>query len=230
MEVPACGLLTASAARFLGTVQALTDGDLRQASALPRWTRAHVLTHVGRAADSRTGLLRAARAGRVGRQYPSEQARAEAIEAGARRPAAAIRADTRRAVTECLTAIREHPGQFWDAPAIWLGPGRRPVRGVVRSLRRELEYHRVDRAAGYRPADWPEDFVAIELSRVSAVLDRRADAPPMALTGPGLLHIGTSPPVEVAGSPAVLLAWLSGRGDGSGLNRDGTLPPIPPLA
>jgi maleylpyruvate isomerase len=161
MEVPACGLLTASAARFLGTVQALTDGDLRQASAVPRWTRAHVLTHVGRAADSRTGLLRAARAGRVGRHYPSEQARAEAIEAGARRPAAAIRADTRRAVTECLTAIREHPGQFWDAPAIWLGPGRRPVHGVVRSLRRELEYHHVGAANRGAPGgDVPQAALA----------------------------------------------------------------------
>jgi maleylpyruvate isomerase len=230
-DVPAGSLLADSAARFPGTMQALADDDLRAASALPDWTRAHVLTHVAQAADSRTGLLRAAQAGRVGRQYPSEQARAEAIEAGALRPAVVIRADTHRAVTECLTAIREHPGPLWDAPAIWLGPGRRPVRGVVPSLRSELEYHHVDLAAGYRPADWPEDFVAIELSRVTAMMDRRADAPPMALTGPGLLHIGTSPPVDITGSPAVLLAWLSGRGDGGGLDRDGTaLPPIPPLA
>jgi hypothetical protein len=34
--------------------------------------------------------------------------------------------------------------------------------------------------------------VAIELSRVTAMMDRRADAPPTTLTGPGLLHIGTS--------------------------------------
>ena len=67
-------MLAGSAARFLATAQALTDGDLHQASALPGWTRAHVLTHLAQAADSRTGLLRAARAGRVGRQYPSEQA------------------------------------------------------------------------------------------------------------------------------------------------------------
>ena len=63
------------------------------------------------------------------------------------------------------------------------------------------------------------------------MMDRRADAPPMTLTGPGLLHIGTSPPVDVTGPPAMLLAWLSGRGDGSGLDHDGTaLPPLPPLA
>ena len=76
-------MLAASAARFLATAQALTDDDLYHASALPGWMRAHVLTHLAQAADSRTGLLRAARAGRVGRQYPSEQARADAIDAGA---------------------------------------------------------------------------------------------------------------------------------------------------
>jgi maleylpyruvate isomerase len=151
-------MLAGSAARFLATAQALTDGDLYQASALPGWTRAHVLTHLAQAADSRTGLLRAARAGRVGQQYPSEQARADAIDAGARRPPAAIRADLHRAVQDCLTAIREHPRHLWDAPGIWLGPpGRRPVRGVVTGLRRELEYHHVDLAAGYEPANWPDD-------------------------------------------------------------------------
>jgi maleylpyruvate isomerase len=230
MSAPEWGRLADSAARFAGTAQTLTDDDLGAASALPNWTRAHVLTHVAQTADSRTGLLRAAQAGRVGQQYPSEQVRADAIEAGARLPAAVIRADVHRAVTECLTAIREHPGQLWDAPAIWLGVGRRPVRRAVPSLRRELEYHHVDLAAGYRPADWPDDFVATELSRVTAMMDGRADAPPMTLAEPARLHIGTRPPVDVTGPPAAILAWLSGRSDGSDLEPDGAaLPVVPPL-
>ena len=167
----------------------------------------------------RSRLLRAARAGRIGQQYPSEQARAEAIDVGARRPAGVIRADLDRALQECLTAIREHPSQLWDAPGIWLGPGSRPVRGVLPSLRRELEYHHVDLAAGYQPGDWSDDFVATELSRVTALMDRRDDVPPMTLVGHGMLHIGTSPPVDVTGPPAAMLAWLSGRSDGSSLNR-----------
>lgn len=224
-------MLAGSAARFLGTAQALTDDDLYQASALPGWTRAHVLTHLAQAADSRTELLRAARAGRVGRQYPSGQARADAIDAGARRPPAAIRASLHRAVQDCLTAIREHPRHLWDAPAIWLGAGRRPVRGAVTSLRRELEYHHVDLAAGYQPANWPDDFAAPELARVTTLMNHRADAPPMPLTRPAALHLGTSPPVDITGPPAALLAWLSGRSNGSGLHPDAAaLPALPPLA
>ena len=231
IDTPEWDLLAVSAARCWGTAQALTDDDLYRASALPGWTRAHVLTHLAQAADSRTGLLRAARAGRVGRQYPSEQARADAIDAGARRPPAVIRAGLDRAVQDCLAAIREHPRDLWDAPAIWLGAGRRPVRGVVTSLRRELEYHHVDLAAGYQPANWPDDFAATELSRVTALMNHRADAPPMTLTGPTALHIGTSPPVDIAGPAAALLAWLSGRSNGSGLHPDAAaLPALPPLA
>jgi maleylpyruvate isomerase len=223
-------MLADSAARFLVTAQALTDDDLYQASALPGWTRAHVLTHLAQGTDSRTGLLRAARAGRVGRQYPSEQARAEAIDAGARRPPAVIRADLQRAVQDCLTAIREHPRHRWDAPAITLGAGRQPVRGVVASLRRELEYHHVDLAAGYQPANWPDDFAATELSVVAAWMNGRADAPPMTLTGPSALRIDTSPPVDITGPPAALLAWLSGRSNGSGLGPGtAALPTLPPL-
>lgn len=228
--IPDCSGLTDSAARFLNTAQVLTDQDVGQPSALPGWTRAHLLTHVARAADSRTGLLRAAQAGQVGQQYPSEQARAAAIDADARRPPSVIRVDLLRAVKDCLYVIREHPSELWDAPGIWLGPGRRPVRGVVPGLRRELEYHHVDLAAGYRPADWPHDFVLTELASVTAIMNDRAGAPPMTLTGADALHIDTSPPVDVSGPPAALLAWLSGRSNGSDLQVDGAaLPDLPPL-
>ena len=122
------------------------------------------------------------------------QARAGAIEAGARRPAAVIRADAGRAVEECLTAMRQHPARRWDAPAIWLRGGRRPVRGAVASLRSELEYHHVDLAAGYAPDDWPAQFVSTELHRVTALMDRRADAPRVTLIATAAVRIGIAPP------------------------------------
>ena len=201
-DVPGLATLASSAGHFLGAVRALADDDVPGACALPGWTRAHLLTHVARAADSRTGMLRAARAGLAGEQYQSEEARAGAIEAGARRPAAVIRADADRAVEECLAAMRG-----------------------------ELEYHHVDLAVGYAPDDWPAQFVATELRRVTALMDHRADAPPVTLTAAAAVRVGTVPPVDVTGPPAVILAWLSGRGDGSGLDAGAAgLPSLPPLA
>jgi maleylpyruvate isomerase len=235
MDMPELAALAQSADRFLGAVRTLADDDVRRASALPGWTRAHLLTHVAQGADSRTGLLRAARSGLIGEQYPSEQARADAIEAGARRPAAVIRADVDRAVEECLTAMRQHPAGLWDAPAIWLRGGRGPVRGAVASLRSELEFHHVDLAAGYAPDDWPAEFVTTELPRVTALMSHRADVPPMTLiaaaAAAAAVRIGTVPPVDVTGSPAAVLAWLSGRGAGTGLDTGAArLPSLPPLA
>ena len=97
---------------------------------------------------------------------------------------------------------------------------------MVTGLRRELEYHHVDLAAGY----WPDDFAATELSLVTAWMNRRADAPPMTLAGPTALHIDTTPPLDITGSPAALLAWLSGRSNGAGLHPDAAaLPTLPPL-
>jgi len=229
--MPELAALAQSADRFLGAVRALADDDVRRASALPGWTRGHLLTHMAQGADSRTGLLRAAQSGLIGEQYPSEQARADAIEAGARRPAAVIRADAVRAVEECLTAMRQHPAGLWDAPGIWLRGGRGPVRGAVASLRSELEFHHVDLAAGYAPDDWPAEFVTTELGRVTALMSHRADAPSMTLIAATGVRVGTVPPVDVTGSPAAVLAWLSGRSAGSGLDA-GTagLPALPPLA
>ncbi len=127
--------------------------------------------------------------------------------------------------------MRQHPAGRWDAPAIWLRGGRHPVRGTVASLRSELEYHHVDLAAGYAPDDWPAEFVATELRRVTTLMDRRADAPSMTLIGAASVRIGTVPPVDVTGPPAAILAWLSGRGDGSGLDTGAAgLPSLPPLA
>ena len=66
---------------------------------------------------------------------------------------------------------------------------------------------------------------------MTSLMDRRTDAPSMTLTGLTVLHIGTSPPMDVTGHPAAMLAWLSGRSDGSSLDADGSaLPALPPLA
>ena len=213
-------MLVGSAARFLGTAQALTDDDLYQASALPGWTRAHVLTHLAQAADSRTELLRAARAGRVAQAVPL---RASPRGRHRRRCAPPAGGYRRRPAPRRPGLPDRDPGAPpppVGRPRDLAGSGPPAGCGAVTSLRRELEYHHVDLAAGYQPANWPDDFAAPELARVTTLMNHRADAPPMTLTRPAALHLGTSPPVDITGPPAALLAWLSGRSNGSGLHPD----------
>lgn len=222
-----------SVEQLLRTVDALDETDFRSASRLPGWTRAHVITHLARASDSRTGLLIAARAGTVGRQYPSAASRAREIEIGAARPGPAISSDLHDALQRFIVAVRAHPEHLWDVSGEWLGPGRRPVRRAVPSMRREVEYHHVDLDAGYRPEDWPADFVRAQLPSVVDSMAGRPDAPAVTIELPErTLRIGSGELVTVTGDPADLLAWLTGRGNGSRLNTApaGPLPALPPLA
>src|SRR5260370_27441423 len=74
--------------RMLKTASTLSDEEVRQPSLLPGWTRGHVLAHLAGNADALRNLLIWARTGVKTPAYASQQARDEAIEAGARRPAA----------------------------------------------------------------------------------------------------------------------------------------------
>ncbi|HWG74979.1 MAG TPA: maleylpyruvate isomerase family mycothiol-dependent enzyme [Acidimicrobiales bacterium] len=226
--------LRASIIRLLASVARLDRGDFVAESALPDWTRAHVLTHLARAADSRTRLLDAARAGRVGRQYESEATRAREINEGAARSSAVIRDDLRHAFDELVHAIDTHPADRWDAPAAWLSGNRAPVRGTVTSMRLEVEYHHVDLAAGYTAAQWPPDFIDEELARVSNSISDRAGAPAITLRpGPalGVTHGHDRITIHVTGHEFDLLAWLTGRPITGALHStpEGPLPQLPAL-
>ena len=82
-------------------------------------------------------------------------------------------------------------------------PAAAPARrGAVASLRSELEYHHVDLAARDAPDDWPAQFVSTELHRVTALMDRRADAPRVTLIATATVRIGIAPPTLSPGPPA----------------------------
>jgi maleylpyruvate isomerase len=226
-------LLRDSVERMRRTVAALDDAAMAAPSALPNWSRAHVATHVARAADSRLRLLCAAREGRVGRQYDSEEDRAREIDDGARRPPAEIRLDFDETLRRLLAAVAEHPADRWQARGHWLGVGERPVWRVVPSMRREVEYHHVDLDSGYGPPQWPPDFVDEQLADVAATMSRRPDAPAVTLDVPGrTLRVHDGGRITVLGQPWDVLAWLTGRGGGEGLTTrpPGPLPQVPPLA
>lgn len=224
--------LEASIRRLLQTAEALADEDIRRPSGLPGWSRAHVLTHLARAADARTGLLAAARAGTIGRQYPSEESRAGEIAAGARRPGRVVRADLREALDRFRAAADGHPAGLWDALGEWLGGRRQPVHRVLPGLHKEIEYHHVDLRAGYVPADWPREFTASQLDAVTRSMTGRADCPAVTIRAPEATYrIRDGALATISGGAPDLLAWLTGRGDGRQLQQEpgGPLPAMPPL-
>ena len=224
--------------RLLASASALTDTGVREPSLLPGWTRGHVLAHIARNADGLGNLLRWARTGTETPMYASREARQSDIEAGAGRSAAGLAADVQATAIAFAAEAASLPDGAWAAQVQGLTGPPIPARRVLDWRLREVEIHHVDLAAGYRPGDWPEEFVAASLPGVAAEFAGREDAPPCLLQpdgpGSGPFRIGPEqpgpPPAIVQGAPASLLAWLIGRDDGSGLRVPGGAPPpaLPP--
>lgn len=223
--------------RLLATVGGLTDAPMREPSLLPGWSRGHVLTHIARNADGLANLLRWARTGTETPMYASSRARSSDIEAGAGRPAAELAADLRESAAGFGAQATCLPDDAWTVQVRALnGPGF-PAHGVLRRRWSEVEIHHVDLAAGYRPGDWPEEFIADALPRVADSFTGRDDVPACLVWADGApsgSRIGPDQPghlpLIVHGAPAELLAWLLGRASGAGLrvSGDGARAPVLP--
>jgi maleylpyruvate isomerase len=231
------GRLTASTGLVLATAAALSDAQAREPSLLPGWSRGHVLTHIARNADGMVNLLHWARTGTPTPMYASAESRAADIEAGAGRPAAGLAADVRESAAALAAAAAAMPGDAWTAQVRALNGPPFSALGVLERRLAEVEIHHVDLAAGYSPADWPDDFLAEALPGVAESFAGRDDAPRCLIWAEGAkdsFRLGPEqagpPPVSVRGEPADLLAWLLGRASGSTLTVAGgrPLPALPP--
>jgi maleylpyruvate isomerase len=224
----------AATTRFVATAATLTEAAIAAPSRLPGWTRGHVLSHVARNADGLVNLLNWARTGVRTPQYPSPEARAADIEAGAARPAAEHLADLRESAERFAGAVADMPADRWSFA--YGGRDGTAARVVWRRLR-EVEVHHVDLDGGYQPENWPAPFAHRLLHELVANLSGgfSAGSPtvrlladklghPLELTGPP-----DAPRITVAGPAYALAAWLSGRSAGAGLTVDpaGELPPVP---
>jgi maleylpyruvate isomerase len=227
--------IQASTGRLLATAGALTDEQAAAPSRLPGWTRGHVLTHLARNADGFRNLMHWARTGAKTPMYPSEAARNEAIEAGAKRSAAELTADLSDTAARFAAAAAELPGAAWAAVVERRGVPF-PAPEILRARLSELEFHHVDLGSGYQPGEWPAEFVADALPRVAGSFAGRPDMTACRLAPdgwPDSFLVGPAGPdttdVVVHGAPGRLLGWLSGRADGTGLQVTGAAAvPVPP--
>lgn len=219
--------------RVLQTAGSLDDAGMAAPSLLPGWTRAHVLTHLARQADSLVNLLTAARTGEDIPQYASAAARNADIEAGAGRPSAEVVADLRATAARLADAASAMPPEAWAAVVRTIR-GPRVAATLPWGRLREVEVHHVDLVAGYGPANWSEAFSHRLLHEVASDFSGRADAPAMVLhpveTGHDLTVGGPDDAPTVSGPAHELAAWLTGRTRGESLrvSPDGPLP-IPPV-
>lgn len=221
LDLPAA--LTAGQTRLRGLLGGLGEDAVRAPSALPGWTRGHLLSHVEGVARALARQARYALRGGLVEVYDGGRAaRDAAIEAGHGRSAAQLAA----AVGDALD----------EAEASWAGVGpedwQRPVSyrdGTVRTAGlawwREVEIHTSDALLGTGPDRWPPqlcvhlvDFLSVRVPDGTALTLTAVDADRSWTLGGG-------EPVAVGGRLTDLAAWLAGRAPQQPLTGD----PLPEL-
>jgi maleylpyruvate isomerase len=198
-----------SHARLHELIADLTDEQARADSALPDWTRGHVLTHV---ANHAVAFARQAEYALRGEQVDvydgGRPARDAGIEAGAGRPAVELV----RSVVDANARL-EHA---WAkaGPDDW----SRPVRyrdGVLLDTVwcrwREVEVHAVDCALGYRPSSWPAPFCEHLIDFLRPRVPEGVELTLSATDSDRRIVIGAGRAVEVHGQLTDLAAWLASR-------------------
>jgi maleylpyruvate isomerase len=190
------------------SVAALGDADFAAASALPGWSRAHLVAHLAANAAALRNLARWAATGRETPMYASPDERAQGIEEGARRPPSALRSWSAQESAALDRDLRRLSSEQWQL-TVRTAQGREVPASEIPWLRaREVMVHAVDLGAGRTFADLPADFLAALEADIRA---KRGDVP------------------DVEGSLADRVAWLAGRGTaGVTAADDGPAPALPP--
>ena len=211
-------------------VDALPDDALRAPSALPGWTRAHVVAHVARNAEALARLAAWARTGVETPMYADAGQRAADIEASAAFPADRLRRELGSTAADLDLALSSLDDRAWRA-TVRTAQGRlRPAAEIPWMRVREVWLHTVDLGSGARVADLPPDVVDALLDDVTDSLSSRPDCPPATLVPTDRPRAWTlaGGGVQVHGPAAHVLAWLTGRGGGAALTPVGGPLPTPP--
>ncbi|MGY0056134.1 maleylpyruvate isomerase family mycothiol-dependent enzyme [Streptomyces sp. LZ34] len=195
--------------RLRTLLDGLTEAAAREPSALPGWSRAHVLAHIGGVGSALARQARFALRGELVEVYDGGRpARDAAIEAGSKRTADELRHAVTEALAEAEGAFTAVGPRDWERPVHYRDGD---VRGVLLCWWRELEIHTADALLDYGPGDWSRDFCAHALDFLAprAPLDTRLTLE--ATDGPERRTYGSGGPLTVRGRLTDLTAWLAGR-------------------
>jgi maleylpyruvate isomerase len=217
------------AAHLRGLMTRMGDDAFAAPSALPGWSRAHVLTHLARNADAMINLLTWAATGVVTPAYAGAAARDADIEAGAMRSPAAIRDDVVASSDRLAHTVRTLPKEAWSQHVTGVQGREIPATDIPWMRAREMWVHAVDLDVGASFAEFPPPMLSELLSGVAAAMAAKEDCPSLRLVATHREWVVGTGAITVTGTAPELAAWLLGRSKGKELRADGArkLPTLP---
>lgn len=216
---------------LLDEVVRLDDEALDAPSALPGWTRRHLLAHVASNAGALGRLAGWALTGVPNTMYASPAERVTDIESGSRLPAAELRAWVTSSAQRLAADLDRLPGPAWQHQVI-TAQGRTVPASEIPWLRaREVGVHAIDLLTGSGFDDLPPGMCEALLLDVATHRSGRDGGPSVLLLstdGGGPWQItGAEPEAVVSASRADLTRWVTGRGS-HGMEAEGPLPELGP--
>jgi maleylpyruvate isomerase len=196
-----------------------TDAELAAPSALPGWSRAHVVAHLARNADALGNLLSWARTGVERRMYPSRAERDAGIAATAALPPEELRADAAAAARRLADAVATMPAEAWTATVRTMLDRPVPATEVLWMRAKEVWVHGVDLDAGLRFADLPTGCCTALVDDVLGLHAERGQPLAATVVATDVDRTWGAGGPEVRGPVHAVVAWLT-RGDASGLSGD----------
>jgi maleylpyruvate isomerase len=236
--------LSASHARLLDSLAAVSDDQLREPSLLPGWTRDMLVAHLHFGGQAQLRGIEGVLAGGDTVMYTGGEAQRQAeIETGAGRPASELVAEVAGTCARLDELFVQLPAPAWDGH-VQTRRGPVPVREILLQRWLDVEVHHVDLDVGYAHEQWPPTLVEVYLPRLIGILPAlraRPDAD-RSLSGSWHLHRTDGPgewtmhadaeqawvteghakaDCALRGPGRALLAHLLGRGDAAAIDLFG---------
>jgi uncharacterized protein (TIGR03083 family) len=199
---------------LLDTTSGWDEEEYLALSALPGWSRKHLVAHVAANADALGNLVHWAATGAKTPMYSSPEQRNADIEAGGARPSAELAAWLRESAERLATGIAGLDAERWRAEVVTAQGRTVPATEIPWMRAREVCVHAVDLAAGAAFADLPAGFLA---ALADDIVAKRGGAPGSAMvltttdTGDRWALPGEGASVTVTGPLAEVTAYLAGR-------------------
>ena len=213
-----------------GALATLDEDAFLQPSALPGWTRKHVVAHLGANADGLSNLVRWAATGERTPMYASMEQRNADIEAGATRSGAELIDYFVRASGRLDAGMNDLTEVQWSTEVLTAQGNPVPASETPWMRSREVMIHAIDLNTAIGFNDLPTDFLTALCSDIAAKRTA-ANEPSISVvssdTGVRWTVGNTGDAIEVTGTVAAIAHYLTGRGSDGVVTLQGE--PAPPL-